>query len=250
MTGTSLSVGRTYVDTAAEGAGSRWRTLYRTGAAAGFALVACTAFQAAVFIAWPPPSFQPTASAVQDWFAMLQANWLIGLLNLDLMMLVDYPLNLLFFLALYVALRRSHPSLTTIAAALGLMGLVSYFAANPAFSMLSLSQEYAAAATDADRAMIVAAGQAVLANFEGSAFNTSYVLIAVAGLVMSAAMLKSRIFGKGTAWVGLAFYAMNVVPASAGTLGLVLSLASLVPMVVFLVLVARRLLQLDGEERQ
>jgi hypothetical protein len=230
--------------------GSPWGGLYRVGAAAAIALVVCTFAQAAVYILWPPPSFLPSATAVVDWFALLRSNWLIGLLNLDLVMLFDYPANLLVFLALCVALRQTNRSLVTVAAALGLAGILSYFAVNPAFSMLSLSGQYAAATGEAERMATVAAGQAVLAVFAGSGFNASYVLIAIAGLIVALTMLQSGTFGRRTAYVGILFYAMNLVPASAGTLGLVLSLSSLVPMIAWLVLLARRLLQLGREEER
>ncbi len=235
-------------DSAVKAARSSWSGLYRIGAISALALVACTFFQAAVFILWPPPSFLPGASAVTDWFTLLQNNWLVGLLNLDLVMLVDYVASLLLFLALCVALREANRSLVIVAGALTLTGVVSYFAANPAFAMLSLAGQHAAATGEAERMTTVAAGQAVMATFAGSGFNTSYVLIAVAGLVLTVAMLRSNAFDRRTAYVGMVFYAMNLVPASAGVLGFVLSMASLVPMIVWLVLVARRLLWLARQE--
>ncbi|MGE5603218.1 MAG: hypothetical protein ACM30E_09210 [Nitrososphaerales archaeon] len=235
-------------DSVVKAAGSSWAGLYRIGAVSALALVACTFIQAAVFILWPPPSFLPSTSAVADWFALLQRNWLVGLLNLDLVMLFDYVASLLLFLALCVALRGANRSLVTVAGALTVAGVVSYFAANPAFAMLSLAGQHAAATGATERTATVAAGQAVMANFAGSGFNTSYVLIAIAGLVLTAAMLGSNTFGRRTAHVGMVFYAMNLVPATAGTLGFVLSMASLVPMIAWLVLVARRLLQLAGQE--
>jgi hypothetical protein len=225
-----------------------WAGLYRIGAISALALVACTFFQASVFVLWPPPSFLPSASAVVDWFTLLQNNWLAGLLNLDLVMLFDYVASLLLFLALCVALRGANRTLVIVAGALTVTGVVSYFAANPAFAMLSLAGQYAAAAGEAERMSTVGAGQAVMATFAGSGFNTSYILIAIAGLILTAAMLGSDTFGRRTAYVGMLFYAMNLVPASAGTLGFVLSMASLVPMIAWLVLVARRLLQLARQE--
>lgn len=227
---------------------SSWATLYRIGAVSAIALVTCTFIQAAVFMLWPPPSFLPSAKAVVDWFTMLQQNALVGLLNLDLIMLFDYPASLLVFAALCVALRRANRSLVLVAAALAVTGVVSYFAANPAFAMLALSNEYAAAAGEAERMAAVAAGQAILAVFAGSGFMTSYVLIAVSGLILALTMLQDDTFGRRTAVVGIVFYAMNLVPATAGTLGFVLSMASLLPMIAWLVLVARRLLQLAKQE--
>ena len=124
------------------------------------------------------------------------------LVNLDLVMLFDYPASLLVFVALCVALstgtlRRGSRSLLVVAAALAVTGIVSYFAANPAFAMLALSNEYAApAAGEAERMATVAVGQAILAAFSGSGFMTSYILIAVSGLILAITMLQSDTFGR------------------------------------------------------
>lgn len=56
--------------------------------------------------------------------------------------------------------------------------------------------------------------------------------------------LRSTVFSRLTAWVGLVFGVLSLVPASAGTIGIAFSLLSLIPMWMWLVLVARRLLQL------
>lgn len=231
-----------------EAVDSPWRSVYRVGAWAALTVVICTFIQAAVYILWPPPSFDPSAGAVTDWFALLHKNWLIGLLDLDLLMLIDYPGCLLVFLALYGALRRVSNSWAAIAAALGFTGIAAYFAVNPAFTMLALSHQYGLAATELERTMLVAAGQATLGLFVGSGFNASYILVSVAGLIMSVLMLRSSAFGRRAAWVGIVFYALGLVPATAGTLGLVFSLASLPPMVVWLILVARSLFRLAREE--
>jgi hypothetical protein len=47
------------------------------------------------------------------------------------------------FLALYAALRRANKSYMAIAMTLGFVGIAVYFASNTAFSMLSLSDQYA-----------------------------------------------------------------------------------------------------------
>jgi hypothetical protein len=50
--------------------------------------------------------------------------------------------------------------------------------------MLSLSQRYTAATTDAQRSLIQAAGQAMLAIYQGGAFDVYYILGAVATLII------------------------------------------------------------------
>jgi hypothetical protein len=75
-------------------------------------------------------------------------------------------------------------------------------------TIFSLSDQYATATTDAQRSMLLAAGQATLAihynaGYEGTGLYLSFFCVTVAGLISSAVMLRSRIFSKVTAYVGL-----------------------------------------------
>jgi hypothetical protein len=75
--------------------------------------------------------------------------------------------------------------------------------------MLSLSEQYAAAATDAQRAMLLAAGEALLAInnlgviYQGAGIYLSLFLVTLAGLIISIVMLQSTLFGKITAVIGI-----------------------------------------------
>lgn len=217
---------------------AEWKPLYRVGAAAAVTVLGLVPLQIVAFVVWPLPS------TVVEWFALFQRNRLIGLIDMDLLLLVDHVLLGLMFLALYAALRRANQSLMAIALTMALIGITTYFSSNTAFEMLSLSGQHAAATTEAQKTVALAAGQAMLATWQGSAFNVSYVLCAVAILVTAAVMLQSHIFSRMTAYIGLLFGALSVVPASAGKIGLVLSLLSLVPMWIWLILIAGRLFQL------
>jgi hypothetical protein len=155
--------------------------------------------------------------------------------------IVDQILMGLVFLALYAALKRASPSLMAIALTSGLVGIATYFASSTAFNMLSLSSQYAVATTDAQRAMFLAAGQATLTTWTGTAFDVSYVLGGVALLIISVVMLRSTIFNRETAFVGLALGVTMLVPPTVGTIGLVISLISLLPLIIWLILIARRL---------
>jgi hypothetical protein len=191
-----------------------YKSLYKIGAAA--ALIAGLIFRRnldAEFMLLRTTGIiriGPTAppSAVIGWFTLLQNNKLLGLTMLNLFDLVNYALVGLIFLALYVALRRASESFMAIAASLGFVGITVYFASNQSFSMLSLSSQYAAAATDAQRAMFLAAGQEELAihnnaSYQGSGIYMSFLLVSLAGLIISAVMLRSNIFSKDASYVGL-----------------------------------------------
>lgn len=221
-----------------EAADGTWKSLYKVGGVAALTVVVFMLIQMIVFFLWPPPN------SVVGWFALFQDNALVGLLDMDLLLIVDYVLLGLVFLALYAALRRVNPSFMAIALTLELVGIATYFASTAAFEMLSLSHQYAAATTDAERSTFLSAGQAMLATWQGTAFNMSYILSALALLIVSVVMLRSDIFGKATAYAGILAGAAGLVPPTVGIIGIVLSLVSLVPLAIWLILIARRLFQL------
>jgi len=147
-------------------------------------------------------------STVIDWFALLQSHPLLGLTLMNLFDLVNYALVGLIFLALFASLRRTSESFMTIAVLLGLTGITTYFASNQAFTMLSLSNQYTAAVSDVQRAMFLAAGQAVLAihqnnSFTGMGIYVSFLLVSLSGLIISMVMLQSKVFGKGISYMGI-----------------------------------------------
>ncbi|MHB1132870.1 MAG: hypothetical protein ACYC4L_10835 [Chloroflexota bacterium] len=183
----------------AESEFSRWQGLYRVGGAAAALTAVITPVAMAVFIAWPPP-LEGTA---QDWFTLFQSNQLLGLLGLDLLFMLVYALLIPIFLALYASLRRASESAMALAATLGFIAIAVYFASNPAFEMLSLSESYAAATTDLQRSMYLAAGEAVLASFQGTAFKVSYLLATAAGVIIAFVILRSKVLSRTTGYVRL-----------------------------------------------
>ena len=139
-----------------------------------------------------------------DWFALFQENRFVGLALFDLFDLVNYALVGLIFLALYGALRDVSQSGMLVAAACGFVGIAVYFASNQTFAMLDLSERFAAATSEAERGMFMAAGEALLAiHKHGSGIQLSLFLLLLAGLIISIVMLRSEIFNKGTAIVGI-----------------------------------------------
>lgn len=220
---------------------SSWRLLYRVGGNAALLSVMIIALAIIVFLAWPPPA------SMEGWFALFQRNWFLGLLDLDLLLVTSYVVMIPLYLALYIALRRLSPSFMAIALAFNLIGTVLILGVNPGAAMLTLSGHYATATTAAERAVYLAAGQALLANWSGTAFDVGYLLGGIGTLITAAVMLRSTRFGKSIAYISLVAGTLILVPASAGMVGLLVSLVSLVPTVVWLVLIARKLFQLGHD---
>ncbi|MFN2291521.1 MAG: DUF4386 family protein [Anaerolineae bacterium] len=228
-----------------------WRLLYVLGGAA--ALIAVVVFrrhfgaELTVLMDMGIISLEPPSSALA-WFALLQDKQFLGLLLLDLFDLVNYMLVGLMFLALYGALRRANKVAMTVATATALVGVAIYLASNQAFAMLALSDQYTGANTEAMQAMFLAAGEALLAIHNPAGIHLGLLLVALAGLVASVAMLRSSVFGKVTAILGVVanglvltyFVALPLVPAIA----FLLPAASAPFRLLWYILIARRLFQL------
>ncbi|HNT54191.1 MAG TPA: DUF4386 family protein [Anaerolineaceae bacterium] len=217
---------------------TQWNKLFLFGGIAGLAMLGIMVAQIAIFIIWPPPE------TVSDFFALFQKNWLLGLLSMDLLYLINNAVLILIYLALFMALKPTHPPAMSIALALGLVGIAAYYASNTAFEMLRLSQFHAEAANETQKAIFLSAGEAMLATYKGTAFDVYYVLNGVMLLITAAVMFKSELFSKATASWGLAAAILMTIPSTAGKIGLIFSLASLVPWAVFLGLIVRRFFKL------
>jgi hypothetical protein len=195
---------------------SDWKSLYRIGGVA--ALIAGILFRRNLAAEIGLFTQHKSPATVGDWFALLQSNRLLGLTYLNVFDIVNYALLALMFLALYAALRRASRSYMAIALVLAFLGIAAYFASNTAVSMLSLSDQYAAATTEAQRTTLLGAGEAMLAfnrfagpgSQPGTGGYISLLLIASAGMITSAVMLRSGVFNRATAYVGILASALDL----------------------------------------
>jgi hypothetical protein len=233
---------------------SNWRGLFRAGGVA--ALLAALLFRRN--IGAEVSLFTGVAAIPQSaagWFTLLQSNPLVGLAFLAFFDLANYLLVGLMVLALSAALWSSHRNLTAIALSSGMVGIAVSLATNIALTMLSLSQQYAAATSDAQRSALLAAGQAVLAlhdplaTYPSTGVFMGVLLIAIAGLLYSVAMLQGHLFGRATALVGIVAGACDLTycltVAFAPFLRAPLLAAGGLCWMIWQLLVARRLLQLS-----
>ena len=216
-----------------------WKPLFNLGGVSALMMVGIIIAQMIVFMSAPPP-YEGGASA---WFALFQNNKIIGLIDFELLMIVYVFLSIPITLSLYFLLRRVSPSFTALYVVLSLIGIISFIVARPAFEMLSLSNGYAAATTDAERAVYLSAGETLLAVFHGTAFQVSYVLGSLGGLIISIVMLKTDVFSKTTAYLRIASSVFDFglyVPA----VGMYISIFSVLFLLIWDILVAQRLFQL------
>lgn len=221
----------------------KWKLLYRIAGISSIVMLILIPIQIIIFsISFPPES-------IEAWFELFQNNWFLGLIHLDLLYIIDNVLVAIMYLAFYITLKQKNESLMVIALLFGLLGISAYFASNTAFEMLSISKLYTSAVTEADRNIYIAVGQMLISSWRGTAFNVYYVLNGITLLIISGVMLKSNIYSNRTAIIGLVSGILMTIPSTAGTIGLIFSLLSLIPWMVFTIMVGIKFLKLSrGEE--
>jgi hypothetical protein len=237
--------------TNAETADSTYKSLYRLGGAAALIVIVVTLGEVIGFIFYPQPS------TVSDWFMLFQSNRIIGLLDFWGLEVLMYAMFAIVFLALYVALRKANAGRMAIAMTFALLGIGIFLATNNPFSMLSLSNQHAAAMTDAQRSTLLAAGEAMLANTNQRAvggFNMGLFLVSIAGLIVSSVMVQSNSFSRLTAYVGILANALSLTDylrqalTPSATVALLVILPYTLFLVIWFALVGRRLYQLGRLE--
>lgn len=222
-----------------------WKDLYRIGGVAAVVMVLITLAQFVVFVAAPPP----LEGGAADWFALFHQNPTAGLLGFESLLVIYALLSVLVSAALFAALRPASPTLTLLFLLLSAIGAMAFVLARPALEMLTLSNQYSAASTDVQRAALLAAGEAMVAIFHGTAFQVSYILGSLTGLVIAAVMLRSGVFGKTAAYlrIGSSLFDFGLfIPG----IGLYISLLSVFFLLAFNILVARKLFQLGADGGQ
>lgn len=186
---------------------SEWKRIYQIGGAIAFLLLAYSLVTMVLLFAI---GGQPETAL--EGFAMLQANRLRGLLRLDVLTIMVFPLYYLLILSLYVPLRRINLAIASIATLIGWAGVTLVLATPSAFSFLALSDRFADATQEAQRTLFLAAGEAVLASdlWHGSGAQMGALLLQTALLLLSMVMLRSRVFSRVTAWVGVVTHGMDL----------------------------------------
>lgn len=219
-----------------------WNKLYKLGGIAALAIVVLIPVQIAVFSLFPPPE------NVIGFFELFRKNRFLGLLSLDLIYYLNNGLLILVYLGLFASLRKLDFAIMLIAVSIGFIGIAVYYVSSVGFEMLSVSKEYFSAETVEEKHQLLAVGQGLLLRYQGTAFDIYYIFNAIALLLMSATMYKSTYFGKSMATWGMIAGAFMMIPSTADTIGLIFSLVSLIPWVIFSILIGKKLLKLGRFE--
>jgi len=189
------------------GLASSWKRLCQLG---GITTLILLGYSLATMLLLVALGGQPATA--QAAFAMLQTNRLVGFLRLDGLTILVMPLYYLLFFSLYTVLKQSDGISAGLASLLVFAGLTLFIATPSAFSWLSLSDKFAAVTDPAQKAQLLAAGEAILASdlWHGSGAILGGILLQTGALLISVVMLGSQAFGKLTAWLGLVMFGLDL----------------------------------------
>lgn len=193
-----------------------------------------------------------SAVGVVEWFTLFQTNRLAALGNLGLFNILTLSLGIPLYIALFNLHRQTSPAFGALTVLLFAMGTAIYISSNTVFSMLALSDQYAVAA-DVQKPLLEAAGRALLAQGADLTPGTfmGFLFTQTAGLMMAFILLRGGIFGKVTAWLGAAGFGIMLIiftvaafVPSQFTTAMMISAPGGLALMVYQILLARRLFQL------
>ena len=227
-----------------------WAGVYKLGGVAVLVTVLVGIIEST--IQFLPVSNIPL-DTVLDWFALFQENPFMGLRNMGLLNIFLNTLALFTYFALYAAHRENNNQpYAALAMVIAFLGIGVFLATNRAFPMLDLSNQYALATTDAQRATLEAAGQSMLTVGQSHTPGTflGFFLSEVAGIFISVVMLRSHIFSKINAYAGILGFSILLVVEYFSTFSglsdammMLFMLGGLLSMLWY-ILIARKLFQL------
>ncbi len=191
---------------------SAWKALYVVGGTAALLTVLNGLAEIAItFVPGGGMSAGPMGAV--DWFSLYQRSPFLGMRNLGLLNIFFTILSIPVSYALYAAHRRTHQAFAGLSLIVAMLGVAVFLAGNRAFPMLSLSRQYAAAAADAQRSALEAAGDAMLAAGQSHTPGTflAFLLSTVGGVAISIVMLRGKVFSKASAIVGIIGFSLLLV---------------------------------------
>lgn len=217
----------------------RWKDLYMIGGVSCIIFILLIIVAVIAYFIWP---YTPGLTSVENIFTTLNHNRIGGLISLDFFMIVGEVIMIPIELALYVALKRVNESYALIALVLALLSIALCFQARPIAEVVYVSDQYASATTDLARSQYLSAGEALLANFNGTGWILFTIFGGVSGIIYSLLMLRSRIFSKITAYTGVILSVAGVgvfIPV----IGIALSLLATIGGVLWFALIGRDLMR-------
>ncbi|KPK83706.1 MAG: hypothetical protein AMS27_12030 [Bacteroides sp. SM23_62_1] len=195
-------------------------------------------------------------STIEECFSLLQNNRFIGLLRLDILTFFIVPFYYLLFLGFWVSLRKIHIAYTTLATVIAFAGITLFLSDFSIFQLISVSDKYGNATTEAQKLQLLSAGEMILHSglWTSSGIILGGILLQIAFVLISIVMLWSNVFSKLTGYVGIATHGLDLMHILIAfflpKLGVILMVIAGPLYLLWFPLVGFRLLRLGRDEKE
>jgi hypothetical protein len=176
------------------------QSIYKAGAIAAILSAVSITFAIIAYFIWP---YKGNTESIEAILLVLQTDRIGGLIALDVSMLFIGPITILMFLALYLLLKKVDEPMALLALILNLMAIALVIVCRPLVELLMLSDQLAAAKDMAEKARILAAGELLRLQLDGTVWAVQTAFFMLSGLINNTLMLRSPYFSKKTAWTGI-----------------------------------------------
>jgi hypothetical protein len=200
---------------------------------------------------------RPDALTAINLFSLYQDNWILGVRALGLFNVVTLAVSVPLFVALYGAHQQEYKAYAALVLIVWLVGATVYISNNVAIPMSVLSGKYSAATSDSQRTLLAAAGEAMIArgaDFTPGSF-VGFFLTELAAIGFSLVMLRSRVFGRLVAYLGIVGFVFLSIFTVCSTffpalfdVGMVVAMVGGLSGMAWYILVAVRLLRLGRQQ--
>lgn len=183
---------------------SNWRSLYKLAGTTALLVVLVAVLDILLAMLGGEARENSTITTL-EWFNLFQTNPISAFSNLGFMNILYQTLAIPLYLALVYIHRKVNPAYAALAAILFGIGTIVYFSTNSVFSVFALSRQYAAATTEIQKSVLLAAGDSALAmgaDLTPGVF-LGFFFSELGGILMAVVLLRGGIFGKVTAWAGI-----------------------------------------------
>ena len=235
----------------------QWKTIYKIGAVTTI-IVLCGIILDMVVGTVTGGDVAALPQTAVERFNQFKNNQLLGLYNLDLLNTIIQIIFIPSIFAIYAAHRKvSNPS-ALLSLILFLVGTTIFVTSNTALTMLDLSHKYYNAASDEQRLLLAAAGEAMLAKGAHGSLGVffGFVMIPFANTLMSCVMLNGNVFSRTNSYIGITGNSLMVIYVVLVTfiptiekLALAFAMPAGLLVLVWMIMFTRKLFKLSRIER-
>jgi hypothetical protein len=139
-----------------------------------------------------------------DRFNQFKNNWILGLYSLDLLNVIIQIITIPSIFAIYIAHKRIDNGYALLALVLFLIGTTVFISGNIALPMFELSEKYFSVISDAQKNLLAAAGESMLAKGAHGSLGVfiGFALPTFSSILISHVMIKGQIFTKANSYIG------------------------------------------------